>query len=86
MKQSRYRPSQLYDIVADVASYPRFVPFCTGSRVLDVRKGNPPSTVMDAELTVGFLAFKESYVSQVTCKPFESVEVLSPLVRCVHCS
>ena len=30
---------------------------------------------MDAELTVGFLAFKESYVSKVTCTPFTSVEV-----------
>lgn len=30
---------------------------------------------MDAELTVGFLAFQESYVSKVTCTPFSSVEV-----------
>lgn len=29
---------------------------------------------MDAELTVGFLSFKESYVSKVTCVPHESVE------------
>lgn len=29
----------------------------------------------EAELTVGFLAFKESYVSEVTCIPYESVEV-----------
>jgi hypothetical protein len=32
-------------------------------------------TVVDAELTVGFLNFKESYVSVVTCIPFKSVEV-----------
>ncbi|KAL0949924.1 hypothetical protein HGRIS_009952 [Hohenbuehelia grisea] len=32
---------------------------------------------MDAELTVGFLAFKESYVSNVTCIPFESVEAVA---------
>jgi len=32
-------------------------------------------TVMEAELTVGFLAFKESYISTVTCKPDEFVEV-----------
>jgi coenzyme Q-binding protein COQ10 len=30
---------------------------------------------MEAELTVGFLSLKESYVSRVTCKPFASVEV-----------
>lgn len=32
-------------------------------------------TVVDAELTVGFLNFRESYVSVVTCIPFKSVEV-----------
>jgi len=31
-------------------------------------------TVLDAELTVGFLNFKESYESVVTCIPFKSVE------------
>jgi len=30
---------------------------------------------MDAELTVGFLSLKESYVSKVTCQPYQSVEV-----------
>ncbi len=32
-------------------------------------------TVVDAELTVGFMNFKESYVSTVTCVPFVSVQV-----------
>jgi len=30
---------------------------------------------MEAELTVGFLSFNESYVSKVTCYPYNSVEV-----------
>ena len=30
---------------------------------------------MDVELTVGFLSFKERYVSKVVLKPYESVEV-----------
>ncbi|TFK43568.1 dehydrase and lipid transport-domain-containing protein [Crucibulum laeve] len=75
-----YRPQELYDIVADVASYPRFVPFCTGSRVIkstSQNAGHVGETVMDAELTVGFLAFKESYVSQVTCTPCKSVQAVA---------
>ncbi|SJL02099.1 uncharacterized protein ARMOST_05423 [Armillaria ostoyae] len=32
---------------------------------------------MDAELTVGFMAFQESYVSKVTCTPFSSVEAIA---------
>ena len=31
--------------------------------------------MIDAELTVGFLSLQESYVSTVTCSPYESVEV-----------
>jgi hypothetical protein len=30
---------------------------------------------MDVELMVGFFAFQESYVSRVTCRPYESVQV-----------
>jgi ribosome-associated toxin RatA of RatAB toxin-antitoxin module len=76
---SRYKRRQLYELVADVASYPHFVPFCTGSRILDSRqeKGQleDPNTIMNVELKVGFLAFTESYVSTVTCTPCELVEV-----------
>ena len=32
---------------------------------------------MDVELTVGFMSLTESYVSKVTCRPYESVEVSS---------
>ncbi|KIJ70014.1 hypothetical protein HYDPIDRAFT_77093 [Hydnomerulius pinastri MD-312] len=72
-----YRRSDLYQIVADVGSYPSFVPYCTGSRILQNKRGQGGATVMDAELTVGFLAFQESYVSKVTCRPHESVEAVA---------
>ncbi|KIK98005.1 hypothetical protein PAXRUDRAFT_135134 [Paxillus rubicundulus Ve08.2h10] len=72
-----YRPNELYQIVADVASYPAFVPYCTASRILERKACQDGVTVMDVELTVGFLAFKESYVSKVTCKPFESVHAVA---------
>ena len=71
-----FKPAQLYAVVADVARYPRFVPFCTGARILRVLQQHQQAvTDMEAELTVGFLSLKESYVSRVTCRPFESVKV-----------
>lgn len=70
-----YTRQQLYQVVADVKSYPRFVPYCTGSRILRTIPTSNDQVVMDAELTVGFFTFKESYVSKVTCTPFISVEV-----------
>ena len=65
-------------------SYNKFIPFCTGSKVLSRREPLkdfkiPDGFSMDAELTVGFLSFAESYVSRVTCSPYDSVKVsLSP--------
>ncbi|TFK55662.1 hypothetical protein OE88DRAFT_1804481 [Heliocybe sulcata] len=72
-----YTREQLYEVVADVASYPRFVPFCTGARILTpqaAQGGSSSAQQLEAELTVGFLSFKESYVSKVVCTPHESVE------------
>lgn len=74
---SSYRARELYAVVSDVASYPQFIPFCLDSKI-DVsahRKAMQQKTVVDAELTVGFLDMKESYVSVVTAIPFKSVEV-----------
>ncbi|MGB7204820.1 MAG: SRPBCC family protein, partial [Anderseniella sp.] len=30
-----FSPEQLFEIVADVAAYPEFLPLCTGARVWD---------------------------------------------------
>ncbi|KAI0658498.1 dehydrase and lipid transport-domain-containing protein [Cubamyces menziesii] len=75
-----YTQKQLYELVADATSYPRFLPFCTGARVLNkhAQAADPSGrTTMDVELTVGFMSFKESYVSKVTCRPYESVEAVA---------
>ncbi|KAF7433400.1 hypothetical protein PC9H_005350 [Pleurotus ostreatus] len=70
-----YNRRQLYEVVANVESYPLFVPFCTGSRILHSSRGDRTKpTTMDAELSVGFLVYQESYVSKVTCKPYEFVQ------------
>ncbi|KAF8351497.1 dehydrase and lipid transport-domain-containing protein [Amanita rubescens] len=68
--------AQLYNVVSDVASYPRFVPFCTTSRITKPLAENQQGSgvhVMEAELTVGFPPLEESYVSRVTCIPYTSV-------------
>ena len=78
---SSYTQKELFEIVADVASYNRFVPFCAGSRIINppkelhVAESHSPLSVMEAELTVGFLGFREKYVSQVTFTPYQSVQV-----------
>ncbi|KAJ3830560.1 dehydrase and lipid transport-domain-containing protein [Lentinula raphanica] len=73
-----YKKEELFDIVSNVTSYPQFVPFCTGSRILNSspREEMRPY-MMDAELTVGFLSFNESYISRVTCVPYSSVKAVA---------
>lgn len=78
----RYTRKQLYELVADVDNYRHFIPYCTDSKVhssQSVQVPGPGGTQAvekkQASLTVGFLTFKESYLSEVTCTPFSSVEV-----------
>lgn len=56
-----YTPDQLFDLVADVGSYPRFLPWCVASRV---RSRSECQLV--ADLTIGFGPFRESFTSRVT--------------------
>ncbi|KAJ7068241.1 dehydrase and lipid transport-domain-containing protein [Mycena amicta] len=72
-----YTRQQLYDVVSDVASYRHFIPFCSASRVLSSTDPTKTPVVLEAELAVQFLAFKESYVSRVTCIPLESVQAVA---------
>ncbi|KAJ7129723.1 dehydrase and lipid transport-domain-containing protein [Mycena epipterygia] len=76
-KNLPYTRHQLYNVVADVGSYQHFIPFCSASRVLSTTDETQVPILLDAELTVQFLAFKESYVSRVTCIPLESVEAVA---------
>lgn len=55
-----YRPDQLFDLVADVGDYPRFLPWCVGARV----KSRTESLLI-ADLTIGFGPFRETFTSRV---------------------
>jgi coenzyme Q-binding protein COQ10 len=55
-----YTPDQLFDLVADVKSYPLFLPWVAAVRV---RFDSESETV--ADLVVGFRALKETFSSRV---------------------
>ena len=55
-----YTPEQLFDLVADVATYDEFLPWVVAVRV---RSSSETETV--ADLVVGFNAFKERFTSRV---------------------
>jgi coenzyme Q-binding protein COQ10 len=59
-KVLRYSQEQLFDMVADVARYPEFLPWCVGARVL-----SRDEQVLVADLTIGFRMFRETFRSRV---------------------
>lgn len=59
-KTVAYREDQLYDLVADVGKYPKFLPWCVGARVR-----SRTDTELVADLTIGFGPFRESFTSRV---------------------
>jgi coenzyme Q-binding protein COQ10 len=66
-----YSAEQMYALVADVESYPEFIPWTTGARVRDRRKV-PGGEEMVADLVVSFKVFRERYTSRVHLKPAEA--------------
>ena len=56
-----YTQEQLFDLVADVDKYPRFLPWCVASRVR-----HRADTHLMSDLTIGFGPFRESFTSRVT--------------------
>jgi coenzyme Q-binding protein COQ10 len=65
-----YRPEQLFDLVADVGAYPRFLPWCVGARV---RSRTEKELV--ADLTIGFGPFRESFTSRVALERPHRIDV-----------
>ena len=55
-----YTPDQLFELVADVANYPKFLPWCVGARVRSKTEDE-----LVADLTIGFGPFRETFTSRV---------------------
>lgn len=56
-----YTAEQMFDLVADVASYQEFAPWCVASRINKRESEN----VFYADLVVGYKMFRERFTSKV---------------------
>ncbi len=63
-----YTPQQMYDLVADVGSYPKFLPWCAAARVRSVTP-HGDSEIMEADLVISFKVFRERFGSRVVLWP-----------------
>lgn len=59
-----YSPDELYALVADVARYPEFLPWCVGARILKRTEDE-----LWADLMIGFKMFRETFTSRVKLLP-----------------
>jgi coenzyme Q-binding protein COQ10 len=65
-----YTPRQMYDLVADVARYPEFLPWCAAARIRS-RRPQGEAEIMEADLVISFKVFRERFGSRVTLYPHE---------------
>ncbi len=63
-----YTADQMYSLVADVANYPKFLPWCSAARI---RKQEPYQTgeLLEADLVISFKVFRERFGSRVILWP-----------------
>ena len=63
-----YSAEQMYSLVADVAAYPEFLPWCSAARLRSsVVEG--PSEILEADLVISFKVFRERFGSRVVLHP-----------------
>ena len=65
-----YSAQQMYDLVADVRAYPKFLPWCAAARVREVVPDGDRS-IMSADLVISFKVFREKFGSRVVLYPAE---------------
>ncbi|WP_106263894.1 type II toxin-antitoxin system RatA family toxin [Donghicola tyrosinivorans] len=63
-----YTAQQMYDLVADVGAYPKFLPWCAAARIRSVTPEGD-AQVMAADLVISFKVFRERFGSRVTLWP-----------------
>lgn len=63
-----YTAQQMYDLVGDVGSYPKFLPWTAAARIRS-RQEMGDHEVMLADLVISFKVFREKFGSRVTLWP-----------------
>ena len=67
-KNLPYSAEQMYSLVADVAAYPEFLPWCSAARLRSNVLGGSRE-ILEADLVISFKVFRERFGSRVTLWP-----------------
>jgi coenzyme Q-binding protein COQ10 len=65
----KHTPAQMFDLVADMESYPQFVPLCKSLRIRRRFKGKDGAEMVISEMEVGYKAIHERFTTRVALDP-----------------
>ena len=68
-KRLPYTAQQMYDLVADVGSYPKFLPWNSAARIRSRMPVAGGGEMLEADLVISFKVFRERFGSRVTLWP-----------------
>jgi coenzyme Q-binding protein COQ10 len=60
----KHSPDQMFDLIADVETYPQFLPLCEALTVRS-RRERDGKELLVADMTVGYKAIRETFTTQV---------------------
>jgi coenzyme Q-binding protein COQ10 len=64
-RRVRHAPERMFDLVADVESYPKFVPLCERLLLRSRTTADDGTEVVVATMTIAYKLFRESFTSRV---------------------
>jgi coenzyme Q-binding protein COQ10 len=62
----RHSAQNMFDLVADIEKYPKFVPLCSALKVRKRDPGENGTEVVVADMTVAYKLIRETFTSRVT--------------------
>ncbi|KAL8947725.1 MAG: hypothetical protein Q9222_006021, partial [Ikaeria aurantiellina] len=72
-----YPRSALYNLIADIPSYPSFLPYCRSSQITSRSRPDPTHSQTwphTADLRIGWGPYDETFKSRIYCVPYHTLE------------
>ncbi len=64
-----YSAAEMYALVADMAAYPEFLPWCSGARIRSRKPQPDGSEIVESQMVISFKVFSEHFGSRVVLRP-----------------
>jgi coenzyme Q-binding protein COQ10 len=72
-----YTCQQLFDLAADIESYPSFLPFCRAARILQTHALENGGTKLIVDNVFGWQGIRTRFRTETTLSPLTKIEVIS---------